>query len=145
MGTRERQSRCPPRSPRTASAKKPTANRGGASAAVGPIAAWQGEGGDFIPGVGDVDGAAEGLRSVRQVEEIAGASVNGYPRASWVPSSTITADDCGSTCSAVDFTGWLSARNREFRAEELIRTERDRIVIVDPVQLGREQGWNQSP
>ena len=34
---------------------------------------------------------------------------------------------------------------REFRAEELIRTERDRIVIVDPVQLGREQGWNQSP
>jgi hypothetical protein len=65
--------------------------------------------------------------------------------ASWVPSSTITADDCGSTCSAVHFTGWLSARNREFRAEELIRTERDRIVIVDPVQLGREQGWNQSP
>jgi len=60
--------------------QKPTANRGGASAAVGPIAAWQGEGGDFIPGVGDVDGAAEGLRSVRQVEEIAGASVNGYPR-----------------------------------------------------------------
>jgi CRP/FNR family transcriptional regulator, cyclic AMP receptor protein len=34
---------------------------------------------------------------------------------------------------------------REFRAEELIRTERDRIVIVDPVQLAREQGWNQSP
>ena len=65
--------------------------------------------------------------------------------ASWVPSSTITADDCGSTCSAVHLTGWLSARNREFRAEELIRTERDRIVIVDPVQLGREQGWNQSP
>ena len=34
---------------------------------------------------------------------------------------------------------------REFRAEELIRTERDRIVIVDPVQLARAQGWNQSP
>jgi CRP/FNR family transcriptional regulator, cyclic AMP receptor protein len=34
---------------------------------------------------------------------------------------------------------------REFRAEELIRTERDRIVIVDPVQLAHEQGWNQSP
>ena len=34
---------------------------------------------------------------------------------------------------------------REFRAEELIRTERDRIVIVDPVQLSREHGWNQSP
>ena len=31
------------------------------------------------------------------------------------------------------------------RAEELIRTERDRIVIVDPVQLARAQGWNQSP
>jgi CRP/FNR family transcriptional regulator, cyclic AMP receptor protein len=29
---------------------------------------------------------------------------------------------------------------REFRAEELIRTERDRIVIVDPVHLSREQG-----
>jgi len=29
---------------------------------------------------------------------------------------------------------------REFRAEELIRTERDRIVLVDPVQLSREQG-----
>jgi hypothetical protein len=145
MGTRERQSRCPPRSPRTASAKKPTANRGGASAAVGPIAAWQGEGGDFIPGVGDVDGAAEGLRSVRQVERSPGRPLTVTRVASWVPSSTITADDCGSTCSAVHFTGWLSARNREFRAEELIRTERDRIVIVDPVQLGREQGWNQSP
>jgi CRP/FNR family transcriptional regulator, cyclic AMP receptor protein len=34
---------------------------------------------------------------------------------------------------------------REFRAEGLIRTERDRIVIVNPVQLTREQGWNQSP
>jgi CRP/FNR family transcriptional regulator len=34
---------------------------------------------------------------------------------------------------------------REFRAEGLIRTERDRIVIVDPVQHTREQGWNQSP
>ena len=33
---------------------------------------------------------------------------------------------------------------REFRAEELIRTERDRIVIVDPIQLARAQGWNQS-
>jgi hypothetical protein len=33
---------------------------------------------------------------------------------------------------------------REFRAEELIRTERD-IVILDSVQLSREQGWNQSP
>ncbi|MET0995029.1 MAG: Crp/Fnr family transcriptional regulator [Mycobacterium sp.] len=33
---------------------------------------------------------------------------------------------------------------REFRAEELIRTERDRIVIVDPVQIAREQGWSQS-
>jgi CRP/FNR family transcriptional regulator len=29
---------------------------------------------------------------------------------------------------------------REFRAEELIRTERDRIVIVDPVHLSHEQG-----
>ena len=34
---------------------------------------------------------------------------------------------------------------REFRAEGLIRTERDRIIIADPVQLAREQGWNQSP
>lgn len=34
---------------------------------------------------------------------------------------------------------------REFRAEGLIRTQRDRIVIVNLVQLTREQGWNKSP
>jgi hypothetical protein len=43
MGTRERQSRCPPRSPRTASAKKPTANRGGASAAESQPVKWTAE------------------------------------------------------------------------------------------------------
>ena len=31
---------------------------------------------------------------------------------------------------------------REFRAEELIRTERDRIVMVKPVQLARARGWS---
>jgi CRP/FNR family transcriptional regulator, cyclic AMP receptor protein len=34
---------------------------------------------------------------------------------------------------------------REFRTEELIRTERDRIVIVDPVQLSRVQGGTKVP
>jgi hypothetical protein len=46
--------------------------RGCGFAVVQLIAGWQGEGGhDFISGVGDVHGAAEGLRSVRQIEEVA--------------------------------------------------------------------------
>lgn len=31
---------------------------------------------------------------------------------------------------------------RELRQEGLVRTERDRMVIVDPSRLIDEQGWN---
>ncbi|HEY9377856.1 MAG TPA: Crp/Fnr family transcriptional regulator [Jiangellaceae bacterium] len=34
---------------------------------------------------------------------------------------------------------------RDLREEGVVRTERDRIVIVDPDRLIREQGWNPSP
>jgi hypothetical protein len=56
------------------------------------------------------------------------------------------AADAGTLADAVGTVREVVVRVlREFRAEELIRTERDRIVILDPVQLSREQGWNQSP
>lgn len=31
---------------------------------------------------------------------------------------------------------------REFRQDGVVRTERDRIIILDPARLIREQGWN---
>lgn len=34
---------------------------------------------------------------------------------------------------------------RELRTAGVVRTERDRIIIVDPGQLIAEQGWNRSP
>jgi CRP/FNR family transcriptional regulator len=34
---------------------------------------------------------------------------------------------------------------RELRQEGVVRTERDRILIVDPSRLIHEQGWNPSP
>ena len=34
---------------------------------------------------------------------------------------------------------------RELRAAGVVRTERDRIVIVDPARLTAEQAWNSSP
>ena len=34
---------------------------------------------------------------------------------------------------------------RELRQEGVVRTERDRIVIVEPARLIHEQGWNPSP
>ena len=50
--------------------------RGGGLAAVRLIAVWQREGGDnFISGVGDLEVAAESLRAVRQVEEVAWVSI----------------------------------------------------------------------
>jgi CRP/FNR family transcriptional regulator, cyclic AMP receptor protein len=34
---------------------------------------------------------------------------------------------------------------RELRQDGVVRTERDRIVVVDPARLIHEQGWNRSP
>jgi CRP/FNR family transcriptional regulator, cyclic AMP receptor protein len=34
---------------------------------------------------------------------------------------------------------------RELRQEGVVRTERDRIIIVDPDRLINAQGWNASP
>jgi CRP/FNR family transcriptional regulator, cyclic AMP receptor protein len=31
---------------------------------------------------------------------------------------------------------------RELRQEGVVRTERDRMVIIDPARLIQEQGWN---
>jgi CRP/FNR family transcriptional regulator, cyclic AMP receptor protein len=34
---------------------------------------------------------------------------------------------------------------RELREDGVVRTQRDRIVVIDPSRLIHEQGWNQSP